>query len=55
MEARYMEQGYPPYRVGIDSMHHVVKEDDPFWQTVRDLKQVLDPNHIIAPGRYNLV
>jgi len=55
MEARYMEQGYPPYRVGINSMHHVVREDDPFWQTVRDLKQVLDPNNIIAPGRYNLM
>ena len=55
MEARYMEQGYPPYRVGINSMHHVVREDDPFWRTVRDLKKVLDPNGIIAPGRYNLV
>jgi len=55
MEARYMEQGYPPYRVGINSMHHVVREDDPFWRTIRDLKQVLDPNGIIAPGRYNLV
>ncbi|NQU39800.1 MAG: FAD-binding protein [Lentisphaerae bacterium] len=55
MESRFMEQGYPPYRVGINSMHHVVKEDDPFWQTIRDLKQTLDPNHIIAPGRYNLV
>jgi len=55
MEARYMEQGYPPYRVGINSMHHVVSEDDPFWRTVRDLKQVLDPNNIIAPGRYNLI
>jgi 4-cresol dehydrogenase (hydroxylating) len=54
MEARYMEQGFPPYRVGINSMHHVVREDDPFWQTVRDLKCALDPNNIIAPGRYNL-
>ncbi len=54
MEARYMEQGYPPYRVGINSMHHVVHEDDSFWRTVRDLKKVLDPNGIIAPGRYNL-
>ena len=54
MEAHYMEQGYPPYRIGINSMHHVVHENDPFWQTVRDLKQVLDPNNIIAPGRYNL-
>ncbi|MCF7816842.1 MAG: FAD-binding oxidoreductase [Kiritimatiellales bacterium] len=55
MEARYMEQGYPPYRVGINSMHLVVHENDPFWRTVRDLKKVLDPNGIIAPGRYNLV
>ncbi len=55
MEARYMEQGYPPYRVGINSMHRVVHEDDPFWRTVRDLKKALDPNNIIAPGRYNLV
>ncbi len=55
MEARYMTQGYPPYRVGINSMHHVVREDDSFWQTIRELKTVLDPNNIIAPGRYNLV
>jgi len=55
MEARYMEQGYPPYRVGINSMHHVVSEADPFWRTVREIKKVLDPNGIIAPGRYNLV
>ncbi len=54
MEARYMEQGYPPYRVGINSMHHVVRENDSFWKTVRDIKKVLDPNNIIAPGRYNL-
>ncbi|MBT8042236.1 MAG: hypothetical protein KJN98_03630, partial [Pontiella sp.] len=55
MESRYVEQGYPPYRVGINSMHQVVNEDDTFWRTVRDLKQALDPNNIIAPGRYNLV
>jgi len=54
MEARYMELGFPPYRVGINSMHHVVRDDDPYWQTVRELKKALDPNSIIAPGRYNL-
>ena len=54
MEARYMEQGFPPYRVGINSMHQVVHENDTFWQTVSSLKQALDPNGIIAPGRYNL-
>jgi 4-cresol dehydrogenase (hydroxylating) len=36
-------------------MHHVVSEDDSFWRTVRDLKKALDPNNIIAPGRYNLI
>ena len=46
--------GCPPYRVGIGSMDLVVREDDPFWQTVRDLKQSLDPDGIISPGRYNL-
>lgn len=55
MEARYMKQGFPPYRVGINSMHHVVTENDPFWQTVRSLKTVFDPDNIIAPGRYNLL
>jgi 4-cresol dehydrogenase (hydroxylating) len=54
MESRYMQQGYPPYRVGINSMHQVVREEDTFWQTVRELKKALDPNRIIAPGRYNL-
>ena len=54
MESRYVEQGYPPYRVGINSMNLVVNEEDPFWKTVRDLKKALDPNNIIAPGRYNL-
>jgi 4-cresol dehydrogenase (hydroxylating) len=55
MEAHYMDMGFPPYRVGINSMPMVVGEDDPFWRTVRDLKKVLDPNNIIAPGRFNLV
>lgn len=55
IEAWYMSQGYPPYRVGINSMHQVLDENDAYWQTVRDLKQSLDPNEIIAPGRYNLI
>ena len=44
-----------PYRVGIQSMAQVVRESDPFWQTVKELKKALDPNGIIAPGRYGLI
>jgi 4-cresol dehydrogenase (hydroxylating) len=48
----YIASGLPPYRVGIDSMHHVVRDGDSFWCTVRELERVLDPQGIIAPGRY---
>jgi 4-cresol dehydrogenase (hydroxylating) flavoprotein subunit len=51
----FIKQGLIPYRVGVQSMDMVVKEDDSYWQTVRDLKKILDPNHILSPGRYNLV
>lgn len=49
---RCMSLGFPPYRVGVQSMGQVVREDDSYWRTVQGLKGVLDPNHIIAPGKY---
>ncbi len=54
LQDAYMREGWYPYRIGIQSMHQIMNPDDTFWQTVRDLKSVLDPDHIIAPGRYNL-
>lgn len=51
----FIKQGLIPDRVGVQSMDLVVRENDPYWNTVRDLKKALDPNHIISPGRYNLV
>ena len=50
----FMARGYYPYRVGIESMGRVVDPKDPYWHTVRALKRVMDPNGIIAPGRYSL-
>ncbi len=55
MLQRYLEVGMIPYRVAIQDMPRLVQESDPFWRTVRDLKTAVDPNHIISPGRYNLV
>ena len=50
-----MDKGHILYRAGIQSMGHVVDSASPYWQLMARLKDVFDPNHIIAPGRYNLV
>jgi 4-cresol dehydrogenase (hydroxylating) len=41
-----------PYRFGADHMEHVVDPEVPFWRLVTTLKHAVDPNHILAPGRY---
>jgi len=46
-------RGYPIYRASTRGMSLLAPTvDDPFWATVRGLKAVLDPEGIIAPGRY---
>jgi 4-cresol dehydrogenase (hydroxylating) len=42
-----IENGFPPYRAGIDQMEHL---DMP--AITRKLKDFFDPLHLIAPGRY---
>jgi 4-cresol dehydrogenase (hydroxylating) len=51
---KLMDTGYILYRAGIQSMGHVV-DGGAFWQLTARLKDVFDPNHIIAPGRYSLL
>lgn len=51
----YLGQGWYPYRLSVAEMSRFVDEADPYWHIIRDLKQVFDPNHILSPGRYNLV
>jgi 4-cresol dehydrogenase (hydroxylating) len=48
------EAGYLPYRGGVQSMGMIVNSDDVFWKVVQSFKRAIDPNEIIAPGRYNL-
>jgi 4-cresol dehydrogenase (hydroxylating) len=55
LQDAYLEQGWYPYRLSVAEMERFVTEADPYWGTIRDLKQVFDPNHILSPGRYNLV
>ena len=48
--------GYPIYRASQRGMDLLVSHSgDTFWETVSRLKLVLDPDGIIAPGRYECV
>ena len=46
------DAGYIPYRVGLSGFDTFRSPDDVFWQVAGQIKRALDPNDIIAPGRY---
>ena len=50
--ARLMQAGYIPYRVGAQSMAALDNGHDTYWSAVARIKAALDPQGIIAPGRY---
>lgn len=47
-------QGLEVYRARADAMESILSQNPVYWHTVRALKKELDPDNIIAPGRYNL-
>jgi 4-cresol dehydrogenase (hydroxylating) len=47
-----LEEGYPPYRAAITGMDLLDPDGATYWGAVAALKEALDPNGIIAPGRY---
>lgn len=48
----YVEQGYPPYRATSMSMATVLDANPQAKAFVASLKQAVDPQNLIAPGRY---
>ena len=50
--AALMPAGYIPYRVGLRGLAKVHREDDVFWEVATAIKRTLDPQDIIARGRY---
>lgn len=53
--SQIMRMGYIPYRSSIASMSHLSNGSNVFWDIVNELKQVFDPDDVLAKGRYNPV
>ncbi|GMV82896.1 MAG: hypothetical protein AMXMBFR7_40800 [Planctomycetota bacterium] len=45
--------GFPPYRLPVHAMPLMVKSAQTCWRMSRSIKQALDPQNIMAPGRYD--
>lgn len=45
-------EGFFPYRVSVHAMDWITRSDIPFWDVLAALKSAVDPEGIIAPGRY---
>jgi FAD/FMN-containing dehydrogenase len=41
-----------PYRFSIEHMHHMIDPKSPCWRLASAIKAAIDPNHVLAPGRY---
>lgn len=52
---RLTQAGYYPYRLGIQSMDLMAEGEENYPNLLKKLKESLDPNHILAPGRYNVI
>jgi 4-cresol dehydrogenase (hydroxylating) flavoprotein subunit len=53
MFAQLINEGYFPYRLGIQSMHSLPPAQDDYNKVLMQIKRALDPNDILAPGRYD--
>lgn len=49
---RLAELGYYPYRLGVQNMSKLPAAHENYLQTVRKIKDALDPENILSPGRY---
>lgn len=50
--AKLRVEGYHPYRLGIHSMDSMLNAERPYIEALQAIKRALDPDDVIAPGRY---
>ena len=51
---RLIEGGYVPYRLGIQSVRLLPEPEGAYGELLGKLKRALDPNNVLAPGRYGV-
>ena len=49
---RAMAAGFPPYRTSAHAMDALARGSEGFWPVAARLKRALDPDGVLAPGRY---
>jgi 4-cresol dehydrogenase (hydroxylating) len=50
-----VSEGYFPYRLGIQSMASMPAPTDGYDGLVGQIKHLLDPHNVLAPGRYQII
>lgn len=53
--SEYEKLQFYPYRLNPEIMSSYIDKENTFWSTAALIKKSLDPDHIIAPGRYSEV
>jgi len=46
--------GFVPYRANVDAMEKFMQPESTYWRMVKSFKQSIDPDNLLAPGRYSL-
>lgn len=54
MSETLMKAGYPPYRLGIQSMEEMLSTSKGYVDFIKKLKRSVDPNNIISPNHYGI-
>ncbi len=47
-----LDAGYPPYRLGVQSMDDMISTSPEYVNFINKLKAAIDPNNIISPNHY---
>ena len=48
------KEGYPPYRLGVQSMDKMLSTSPEYIEFINKLKSTIDPNNIISPSHYGI-